>query len=95
MTLANYRVRFVRSFALLGRLYASLADDSFEDVLDELCKPDLLIIDELGNSPRKHEHDYTGVFFELVARRYRYGSIIIIPTSASTSGIRPSAPPVR
>jgi len=74
---ANYRVRFVRAFALFGRLYASLADDSFEDVLVELCKPDLLIIDELGNSPRKHEHDYTGVFFELVARRYRHGSIII------------------
>jgi DNA replication protein DnaC len=74
---ANYRVRFMRAFALFGRLYASLADDSFEDVLDELCKPDLLIIDELGNSPRKREHDYTGVFFELVARRYRHGSIII------------------
>ena len=74
---ANYRVRFMRAFALFGRLYAALADDSFEDVLDDLCKPDLLIIDELGNSPRKREHDYTGVFFELVARRYRYGSNII------------------
>jgi DNA replication protein DnaC len=74
---ANYRVRFVRAYALLKRLYASLADDTLEDVLADLCKPDLLIVDELGNSPRKREHDYTGVFFELIARRYRHGSIII------------------
>jgi DNA replication protein DnaC len=74
---ANYRVRFVRAYELLRRLYASLGDDSLEDVLAELCKPDLLVIDELGNSPRKREHDYTGVFFELVARRYRHGSIVM------------------
>jgi DNA replication protein DnaC len=36
-----------------------------------------LIIDELGNSPRKHEHDFAGVFFELIARRHRRGSIIL------------------
>lgn len=74
---ANYRVRFIRAYLLLTRLYASLADDSLEELLTELCKPDLLIIDELGNSPRKREHDYTGVFFELVARRYRHGSLIL------------------
>ena len=74
---ATYRVRFVRAYDLLTRLYASLADDTLEDVLAELCKPDLLIIDELGNSPRKREHDYTGVFFELIARRYRHGSVIL------------------
>jgi len=74
---AGYRVRFVRAYALLARLYAALADDSLEEVLAELGKLDLLIIDELGNSPRKREHDYTGVFFELIARRYRHGSTII------------------
>jgi DNA replication protein DnaC len=75
--LANYRVRFVGAYQLLRRLYGALADDTLEQVLAELCKPDLLIIDDLGNSPRKHEHDYTGVFYELVARRHRHGSIII------------------
>jgi DNA replication protein DnaC len=74
---AAYRVRFVRAYDLLRRLYAALADDTLEDVLAELCQPDLLIIDELGNSPSKREHDYTGVFFELIARRYRHGSIIL------------------
>jgi len=74
---ANYSVRFVRAYPLLRRLYAALADDSLEQVLDELAKPDLLIIDELGNSPKKHEDDLAGVFFELVARRYRRGALIL------------------
>jgi DNA replication protein DnaC len=74
---AGYWVRFFRAYALLKQLYASLADDTLDALLDELCQPDLLIIDELGNSPKKREHDYAGVFFELVARRHRRGSIII------------------
>jgi DNA replication protein DnaC len=74
---ANYSVRFVRAYPLLRRLYASLADDTLEEVLDELAKPDVLIIDELGNSPKKHEDDLAGVFFELVARRYRRGALIL------------------
>jgi DNA replication protein DnaC len=74
---AGYRVRFYRAYALLTRLYASLADDTLDQVLEELCKPDLLVIDELGNSPRKPEQDFAGVFFELVARRHRRGSIIL------------------
>jgi DNA replication protein DnaC len=74
---ANYKVRFVRAYPMLKRLYAALADDTLDDVLNELAQPDLLIIDELGNSPKKHEDDLAGVFFELVARRYRRGAIIL------------------
>ena len=74
---ANYSVRYVRAYPLLRRLYASLADDTLEEVLNELAKPDVLIIDELGNSPKKLENDLAGVFFELVARRYRRGALIL------------------
>jgi DNA replication protein DnaC len=74
---AAYRVRFFRAYTLLTRLYASLADDTLEMLLEELCKPDLLIIDELGNSPRKREHDFAGVFFELIARRHRRGCVVL------------------
>jgi DNA replication protein DnaC len=74
---AGYWVRFFRAYVLLKRLYASLADDTLDALLDELCEPDLLIIDELGNSPKKREHDYAGVFFELVSRRHRRGSFVI------------------
>jgi len=74
---ANYRVRFLRAYPWLKRLYASLADDTLEEVLAELAEPDLLIIDELGNSPRKAEEEFAGVFFELVTRRYRRGAFIL------------------
>lgn len=74
---AGYRVRFFRALALLKRLWASLADDTLDDILDELAKPDLLIIDELGNSPRTAEQDFAGVFFELVARRHRRSSFVL------------------
>jgi DNA replication protein DnaC len=74
---AGYRVRFVRAYTLLRRLYASLADDTLGEVLDEFAKPEVLIIDELSNSPRKPEEDFAGIFFELVARRYRRGAIIL------------------
>jgi DNA replication protein DnaC len=74
---AAYRVRFFRAYTLLTSLYASLADDTLEMLLEELCKPDLLIIDELGNSPRKREHDFAGVFFELIARRHRRGCVML------------------
>lgn len=74
---ANYSVLFVRAYPLLRRLYAALADDTLEEVLFELCQPTVLIIDELGNTTRKEDHDYAGVFFELIARRYRRGSIIL------------------
>lgn len=74
---ANYKVLFVRAYPMLKRLYAALADDTLDEVLTELAKPDLLIIDELGNSPKKQEDDLAGVFFELVARRYRRGAIVL------------------
>lgn len=74
---AGYRVRFFRAFDLLKRLWASLADDTLEEILDELSKPDVVIIDELGNSPRTPDQDFAGVFFELVARRHRRGSFVV------------------
>lgn len=74
---ARYAVLYTRAYEMLRRLFASLADDSLDEVLDLYAKPDLLIIDELGNSPRKIEHDYAGVFFELVARRHRRGAILL------------------
>jgi DNA replication protein DnaC len=74
---AGYNVRFERAFDLLKRLWASLADDTLEEHLDDLSRPDVLIVDELGNSPRTPEQDFAGVFFELVARRHRRGSFVL------------------
>jgi len=74
---AGYHVRFFRSFTLLKRLWSSLADDTLDEVLDEVAKPEVVIIDELGNSPRTAAQDFAAVFFELVARRHRRGSFVV------------------
>jgi len=74
---AGYRTWFTRTYDLLKRLYASLADDTLDDLLDELGKFDVIILDELGNSPKKPEYDYAGVFFELVSRRHRRAAFVI------------------
>jgi len=74
---AGYRVRFVRAYDMLKSLWAAMADNTLDEVLDDLAYPDVLIIDELTHSPRKPEQDFAGVFYELVQRRYRHGAIVL------------------
>lgn len=74
---AGYRVRFTRANDLLKRLWAALADNTLDEVLEELSRPAVLIIDELTHGARKPEHDYAAVFYELIARRYRRGAVIL------------------
>jgi len=60
-----------------------------EDRLLFYCKPKLLVIDELGYLPfeRRSAH----LFFQLVARRYERGSLLITPISWSRNGAPSSA----
>ena len=74
---AGYRVRFARANDLLKRLWAAMADNTLDEALDELSRPNLLVIDELTHGARKPEHDYAAVFYELVSRRYRRGAIVL------------------
>jgi len=77
---AGYRVRYVRTYDLLQTLLAALADDTFEDRLEEYCRPDLLILDEVGNHPAPPvlaERHFAGVFYEIVHQRHRHGSAIL------------------
>jgi DNA replication protein DnaC len=77
---AGYRVRYVRTYDLLKDLLASMADDTFDDRLEEHCRPDLLILDEVGNHPGPPglaEPNFAGVFYEVVHHRYRHGSAIL------------------
>ena len=74
---AGYHVRFARANDLLKRLWAAMADNTLDEVLDEYSRPNLLILDELAQGARKPEHDYAAVFYELVYRRYRRGAIIL------------------
>jgi len=77
---AGYRVRYVRTYDMLKDLLASMADDTFDDLLDDHCRPDLLILDEVGNHPANlfvAERNFAGVFYEVVHQRYRHGSVVL------------------
>ena len=60
---------------MLHQLTFGRADNSYYQKLDYYLKPDLLILDELGfkKLPRYSADD----FFEVIARRYETGSLII------------------
>lgn len=74
---AGYHVRFARANDLLKRLWAAMADNTLDELLDEYSRAELLILDELTHGARKPEHDYAAVFYELVDRRYRRGAIVL------------------
>jgi len=74
---AGYHVCFARANDLLKRLWAAMADNTLDEVLDEYSRPNLLILDELTHGARKPEHDYAAVFYEIVYRRYRRGAIVL------------------
>jgi len=77
---ARYHVLYVRAYDMLKHLLASIADNTFDDVLEEYCRPDLLVLDEVGNHPETPvtpEHNFAGVFYELVHQRHRHGSTIL------------------
>ncbi|MGQ0591964.1 MAG: IS21-like element helper ATPase IstB [Gammaproteobacteria bacterium] len=77
---AGYRVRYVRAYDMLKHLLASIADETFEEVLEEYCRPTLLILDEVGNHPANPvvvERCFAGVFYELVHQRHRHGSTVL------------------
>jgi DNA replication protein DnaC len=77
---AGYRVRYVRAYDMLKDLRAAMADETFDDLLEDHCRPNLLILDEVGNHPDNAvlaERNFAGVFYEVVHQRYRHGSIIL------------------
>lgn len=77
---AGYRVRYVRAYDMLKDLRAAMADETFDDLLEDHCRPNLLILDEVGNHPDNAvvaERNFAGVFYEVVHQRYRHGSVIL------------------
>lgn len=77
---AGYRVLYDRAYDMLKDLLAAMADGTFDDLLDYYCRPDILIVDELGNHPSNAvvpEGSFAGVFYELIHQRYRHGSTIL------------------
>lgn len=74
----GYRVGFYKFQQLLDKLYASLADDSTDEVIAKLSRLDLLIIDEVREIRSKSE--YPSLFIDLV--NVCQGCVSIIITSS-------------
>ncbi len=69
----GYKVIMVESNELLDKLYASKGDGTYQSALNEYLLADLLIIDEIGFKKISNIDD----FFEIIAKRYEKGSVII------------------
>lgn len=71
----EYKVLFTSVADMLYHLHAAKADNSYYKKMNYYLAPDLLILDELGF---KKLPNYSGDdFFEIIARRYEKGSLII------------------
>jgi DNA replication protein DnaC len=72
---AGHSVLFVTATALLAALSKAHGEGHFGDQLTFFAKPKLLIVDELGYLPL--ERATANLFFQLVAKRYERGSILL------------------
>ena len=79
---AGYKVWFTTLADLVAQLHAALADHSLALRLKALSQVTLLVIDEVGYVPL----DKTGAdhLFQVIARRYETGSIILTSNKAFT-----------
>lgn len=71
----NHSVLFVSATTLLAALAKAETEGQLKDKLNYFAKPKLLVIDELGYLP--FEKRSAHLFFQLVARRYEKGSMLI------------------
>jgi DNA replication protein DnaC len=71
----GHTVLFLSAAALVASLVKAQDDDRLEDRLTALSKPKLLIVDEVGYLP--FEKRAAHLFFQLVARRYEKGSMLL------------------
>lgn len=79
---AGYRTLFVPASVLITTLSKAQNENRLEEKLKALTQPKLLILDEIGYLP----FDQTGasLLFQLIARRYERGSIIITSNQSLT-----------
>ena len=72
---AGYRVLFTNAKELVDRLYDAMKNGMLREVLNELGKVHLLIIDEL--SYLKMDKERESLFFQVIRQRYEKSSLII------------------
>lgn len=71
----GYDVMFCSFHKMLGQLRAGRADNTYDRRLQNLLRPDLLILDDFGLKPLLPPADED--FHELVTERYERGSILL------------------
>ena len=77
---AGYSVLFVSATELVGALSKAESDGQLKEKLGFYAKPKLLVVDELGYLP--FEKRSANLFFQLVARRYEKGSLLVTTNQA-------------
>ncbi len=72
---AGHKVRYFTAIDLVEHLYRAVADNTVGKAIEQVCRNDLIIIDEIGFAPL----DHTGcqLVFRLVAAAYERRSIAI------------------
>lgn len=70
---AGYRVRYFGAADLVETLYRGLADNSVGRVIEQLCKADLILLDEIGFAPL--DAVGTQLLFRFVAAAYERRSL--------------------
>ena len=75
---AGFKVRFYSLQSLLSELYTSLADGTTDEIITQLSRFDLLIIDNMGNIRTKPE--YPSLLLDLVS--FCHEQLAFIVTSA-------------
>ncbi len=79
---SGFSTLFVTATALLAALTRAHVEGHLAEQLAFYAKPKLLIVDELGYLPL--ERASANLFFQLVARRYERGSILLTTNQAVT-----------
>lgn len=78
----GHTVLFVSATTLLAALHRAEADGQLDAKLLHYTKPKLLVVDEIGYLP--FEKRAAHLFFQLVARRYERGSILLTTNQVVT-----------
>ena len=72
---AGYRVLFANAKDLVDRLYERMQEGTLREMLEELARIPLLIVDEL--SYLKMDRERESLFFQMIRHRYEKSSLII------------------
>ena len=72
---AGYRVRYFTAVELIEQLWRAVADNTVGRAIEQICRHELIIIDEIGFAPL----DHTGcqLMFRLIAAAYERRSVAI------------------